>query len=197
MPATRGSWTLHQALLKRWIDSGADAALRGLWNPGKQAGFHCWNENEARPGTPFPYVVYQVGEPQSRFRTCGKDALTEIDYLTIGLQLECFGAGGGTGQDVSLTLTAAHVAMLNAHFASKGKTRTVAAGSLGGKPAAQLVAEIVALAFDNQALSVDDDSHVQTQRGPDFPVRQDDTHWSWVLRYSVQIEAEYLIAPIP
>lgn len=66
-PEIRGSWTIHEGIVERWTDAGMDAAVKALgqWaslSTSEKARFQALNDTESRPKTPFPYVVYQVGE---------------------------------------------------------------------------------------------------------------------------------------
>lgn len=65
-PQIRGSWTLHQGIVSKWTDSEMDEFIRGFdqWlTKANPTHYLPLNDTEARAETPFPYVVYEVGEP--------------------------------------------------------------------------------------------------------------------------------------
>ncbi len=176
MPATRGSWTIHEAVKNRWYTRGVDAAFRDIWNVEKDnQGFLTLNDTEARPGKqiansqqtvhPMPYCIFEHAAPIILgHSTGGAETLTEL--LTIGenpLELE------QQYQDVPIQFT----------LYSNTKQGAIAA------------AKIVAAAFDKALLDLTPDRQIDMLRDPDFGGRPDSRTWTWTLQYRVRIDAAY------
>jgi hypothetical protein len=64
-PAVRGSWTIHSGIVTRWTDADLDTWIKTFdqWLTASSPGSYLpLNDTEARAETPFPYVVYEVGD---------------------------------------------------------------------------------------------------------------------------------------
>ncbi len=162
MPVIRGSWTLHEALVERWEDAGLDAEFRALWPVATETRYNPLHDTEARPTPPGPYCVYDLPEPDVEGHDSGKQGNTENQQIRNPVEF--------------------HI------YAKSTSTRS-------GKSIARDLAKKVAAAFDPGnlfgPLPIRDDAHHTTQRGPDFPVRDGDKEWKWVLQYDFVLDAEY------
>lgn len=79
------------------------------------------------------------------------------------------------------------IMMVAVQFEIHAKT----SGSSTGKAIARDLAKEVAAAFDPGAgrLDISPDEHITTVRGPDFPIREGDTEWKWVLVFEITVDA--------
>ena len=163
MPFTRGSWTLHEALVERWEDAGLDDEFRALWPVPAETRYNPLHDTEARPTPPGPYCTYELPEGDIEGHDSGKQGNTENQQIRIPATFQI--------------------------YAKSTTTRS-------GKAIARDLAKKVAAAFDPGnifgALPILDDAHHTTQRQSDFPVREGDTEWKWVLQYDFVLDAEYL-----
>ncbi len=163
MPVTRGSWTLHAALIERWEDAELDIEFRAFWPVPTETRYNPLHDTEARPTPPGPYCVYDIAEGDIEGHDSGKQGDTENAMERIPVEF--------------------HV------YAKSSSTRS-------GKAIARDLARKVAAAFDPGnlfgALPILDDAHHTTHRGSDFPVRDGDKEWKWVLKYDFVLDAEYL-----
>lgn len=150
----RGSWEVDQAVFARFQDAALEDAFRSAWPEDDRDSEECaaWNDSEARPATPRPYLIFEKVGGLLAHRSSGKTGTTLQEVENVPIQF------------------------------------TIHAES---KPQAVEFCKLVADAFDNWPLDMQNDSHVQTQRGRDFGVRQADDHWIWVLPYTIQIDATY------
>ncbi len=69
--------------------------------------------------------------------------------------------------------------------------KTAADFSEDGKTIARDLAKLVVAAFDFAPLVMSDDAFIEIVRITDYPVREGDEEWMWVIRYEIWIDATY------
>lgn len=82
-----GNADLTQALLKSWRDSGLDNEFKSYWvDESKKTQFRVIHDTTASVGQPFPYCVFELGDPQTRMRTTGGHAdRRQREYRRVSL----------------------------------------------------------------------------------------------------------------
>jgi hypothetical protein len=82
-----GQWDLHQAVVTRWAAAGLDTLFENEWPAAKRTQYSALSDTKAKPDTPFPYCVYEIGEPQRLGHSTGVgDATTFKQYVKHQLQ---------------------------------------------------------------------------------------------------------------
>ncbi len=173
-PATRGSWSVHEAVSSRWYSKGIDAAFRDIWNTEKDSQqFLTLNDTEARPAKqigsgqqtvhPMPFCIFEHDTPIILGHSSG-GAATETEQLA------------GQNADVEQQYQDIPIQFVLYDFT---KERAIAA------------AKIVAAVFDKALLDVSPDRQIDMFRDPDFGARLDSRTWTWTLQYRVRIDATY------
>jgi len=66
-----GSADLHKAIAALWISSGLNALFLAKWAEADRSIYVTFNDAEAAPGTPFPYVVFEANPPSTQIRMSG------------------------------------------------------------------------------------------------------------------------------
>lgn len=85
--ATTGQWDLHQAVVTRWAAAGLDTLFEAEWPAAKRDLYSALSDTKAKPNTPWPYCVYEIGEPQPLGHSTGQgDATTYKQYVKHQLQ---------------------------------------------------------------------------------------------------------------
>ena len=99
MAATRGSWTVDEAVVSQWKAAGLDAAFRAQWVSPADTSYFPLHHEQAEPEPPGPYAVYTLGQPT---RVAGMSGLTSdeerelLDYpLTITIHAKTTGTTSG------------------------------------------------------------------------------------------------------
>jgi len=165
MVTTRGSWTLDEAITKRWDEDALEDEFKAEWRNTKDTNYPVLHDGEARPTPPGPYCVFEKDIPVILGHMSGADVIrsdTENQLQEIGFQFTIHAKSTATES---------------------------------GKVICIRLAKKVAAAFDpDRPLDFEDDYFVVAKRGPDFSAREGDTEWAWVLQYEATIDAEYLQA---
>ena len=86
MPATRGSWTLHEALICRWEDSNLDVEFRAFWPVSTETRYNPLHDTEARPTPPGPYCVYEIQEGTVEGHDSGVQGDTENQMIRVPVE---------------------------------------------------------------------------------------------------------------
>lgn len=160
MADVRGSWTVDEGIAARWKSSNLDAVFRAEWDAGND-GYLPLNDEEARPETPFPYCVYEKGEPDI------------VQHHT----------GAASGADHQ------QIQRIPVQFTIHAKSTASESGKQIAKRMA--VEVITAFDPGTDSLTMTPDCHIITYRGPDFDVRTGDEEWAWVILYDLLIDAAY------
>ena len=82
--ATRGSWTVDEAVVKHWKAEGLDEAFRDQWEDTVDDTYYPLNHERAEPEPPGPYASYTVADPVPVATMSGKSKDEErqlLDYL--------------------------------------------------------------------------------------------------------------------
>ena len=162
MPVTRGTWTLHEAIVCRWEDADLDDDFRSYWPVTTETRSSPLHDTEARPTPPGPYCVYEATEGNIDFHDSGTQPLAEGQQQTV---------------PVDFRIHAKNTATQSAKIICRDLAKKVAAaydpGNLFGP------------------LPIRDDAHFTTFRGADFSVREGDTEWMWVLQYEFVLDSAY------
>lgn len=164
----RGSWTIDEGVKRRWDEKSLDDRFREWWptdpTSADDSHYPVLHDEEARPTPPGPYCVYEKSEGSTQQRHSGKTSITENEILVVPVM-----------------------------FRIHAKSGMFSGGTRSGKDVAKELAKHVAVAFDQSAgpLDIAPDRHVKTLRQSDFDVREGDTEWVWVLRYDIEVDAEY------
>jgi len=157
--ATRGSWTVDEAVVAHWKEIGLDAAFRNEWDDSGDTTYHPLNHEMADPEPPGPYATYIIGDPIVVATMSGKTKAEERQLLDFPLTIQV--------------------------HAKNSSTAT-------GKARCRDLAKLIAAAFDpDQELAICDDSWVQTRREGDQAMRLGGTEWTWILRFTIQVDAAY------
>jgi len=162
MPETRGSWTLHEAVVCRWEDANLDITFRSYWPVTTETRYNPLHDTEARPTPPGPYCEYEINEGTIDGHNSGKAADEEGQYVRIPVE-----------------------------FRIHAKSTSTRSGKAIARDLAKKVAEAFDPGNLFGPLPIKDDAHHTTHRGTDFPIREGDTEWSWTLQYDIVLEAEY------
>jgi hypothetical protein len=88
----RGSWSVAEAVKKRWDSKSLEDQFRALW--GDKRDDPRWlalNDTEARPETPTPYCIYEQGESRPRTNMTGKTASTSQQIQDVPIQFTVYG----------------------------------------------------------------------------------------------------------
>jgi hypothetical protein len=145
------------------MDAKLNETFRNYWPDPLAVEYEPLNDGEARPVPPGPYCVYEKLPPSI------------VAHMS--------------GADVSRADTENQFQSILVQFRIHAKSTA----TKSGKTIAKELAEFVSEAFDpGNVLVMENDRHVNTIRGVDFPVREGDTEWAWVLQYDVRIDAAYL-----
>ena len=163
MTATRGSWTLDQAIVSRWAAAGLDAQFRDYWTDASYTQYPVLHDGDAIPaGAPGPYCVVQKLTPVPIGHDSGKTS------STVNQLQRC--------------LVRFHV-----------HAKTTTSLGLTGKAIAKALAMLVAAAYDWSygTLSLSPDTHVMTTRMGDYPMHEEQDEWVWVLEYQITIDCVY------
>lgn len=162
-PATRGSWTLDEAVALIWDTAGLDTIFRNEWPVASKLStkYQPLNDGFARPVPPGPYCVFEKMIPFVR------------NHMT--------GVGGGRREN--------QFQQILIQFSIHAKSTATESG----KSICVRLADRVAEAYDPDTVpwEMEDDSLVSVKRGPDFHTREGNDEWVWVLQYDVMIDAEY------
>jgi len=85
--AVTGQWDLHAAVVTRWAAAGLDTLFENEWPAAKRDRYSALSDTKAKPDTPFPYCVYEIGEPQKLGHSTGEnDPTTFNQYVKHQLQ---------------------------------------------------------------------------------------------------------------
>jgi hypothetical protein len=86
--AIRGDWLVSEGIAKRWKDADLDAAIRAYWTADKRDVYEPLNDTEARPETPFPYVVLEIAPADVTARSGTAEATdgTQEHYEDVEVQ---------------------------------------------------------------------------------------------------------------
>lgn len=158
----RGRWLVDEGVATRWDQAGLDNIIKGYWPNAKKSRYPAVHDEQARPGTPHPYVVYESAEPIVLGHSTGGDAgHKEQQYQDVPIQFRVHAKGTNTQS---------------------------------GKSIAKEVAIAIKLAFDpgNDFLQLSPDCHLCTLADGDFPIREGDEEWVWVVQYRIRLDATYL-----
>lgn len=82
--ATRGSWTVDEAVVRHWKEQGLDAVFRDEWVSSVDDTYYPLNHEQAEPEPPGPYATYVIADPVRVATMSGKDTSEErqlLDYL--------------------------------------------------------------------------------------------------------------------
>ena len=95
MPNPRGSWTLAEAIKKRWYAANLDVQFRRHWPLPATDQWLTFNDTEARPAGPNaphprPYCIFEQGIPIIRGHMTGRDSQTEIQHQDVPVQFTIF-----------------------------------------------------------------------------------------------------------
>ena len=69
-----GQADFTKGVVALWRSSGLDAKFSSLWDESasRTGEFRVLSDSEAAPGTPFPYCVFEISEPQTTSKSSGK-----------------------------------------------------------------------------------------------------------------------------
>jgi len=152
----QGNWSVPIAIVKLWQASSIDEQVHAVWQENDSSidtrEFNVLNDTEARAGTPWPYVVFEMGvNPVRDFSDSGGEADTRREVIDVPFE-----------------------------FRTHAKT----------KPDAASWAKRIVETFTRHAIAehMVGDKLVNMQQLPDFPVREGDTEWSWVVPYLIKVD---------
>ena len=80
MVATRGAWTLHEAIVNRWDDDNVDADFKVYWPDDTEIRYPVLNDEMAPANPPGPYCVYEVQPQNNITHMTGKTKTTELQF---------------------------------------------------------------------------------------------------------------------
>lgn len=158
--ATRGSWTVDEAVVAHWKDAGLDDSFRNEWGDNQgDTTYHPLNHETADPEPPGPYATYVIGDPVRVANMSGKTKSEERQLLDYPVTFQVHAKSSST---------------------ATGKTR------------ARDLAKLIASVFDPEnEITICDDAWVQTRREGDQAMRLGDDEWTWILRFTIQVDAAY------
>ena len=166
IPATRGSWTLDEAIAIRWEEAELDVVIRNEWPESDRllTKYQPLNDSFAEPTPPGPYVVYEKSIPIIRNHMSGHTAAqreNQLQQILVAFRIHARSTATESAKSVCIRL-----------------------------------AKKVAEAFDpdTSPWEMYDDSIASVTREADFHTREGVDEWVWVLQYTVMIDAEYLQA---
>lgn len=88
----RGSWSLTEAVVTRWTESGLDGKFTATWPAASVGQYSALNDDEARPGTPLPYCVLEQ-PPDGRLGGDSGTGGSAKEYRDIRFTLTIFANG--------------------------------------------------------------------------------------------------------
>ena len=87
MTATRGSWTVDEAVVAHWKAEGLDEAFRAYWTDVNDTSYFPLHHEKAEPEPPGPYAVYTLSEPQRVAGMSGLESGEERELLDYQLMI--------------------------------------------------------------------------------------------------------------
>lgn len=159
---SRGSWLLDDAIAKRWDESGLNEVVITYRERTSSLPPLC--NNEARPNTPHPYVVYErLNLPIIDGHSTGSIVNHQQQYQSISIQFRIH-AKPVTGK--SETQVAREIALaIRPHFDP-----------------------------ESEPLEMLPDTHIQTIPDGDYSMREGDDEEILVLPYLIQVDATYRLS---
>lgn len=93
-----GSWHIDKGIARKWKDAGLNEFVKNYWpdDPKKKRRFLALNDGEARPNTPFPYVVYEAFASTNEGTSSGAIPGVQQEYRSVLVQFRCHGKDTGS-----------------------------------------------------------------------------------------------------
>ena len=161
-----GSWSIDNGVHRRWRDSGIGEHFKKYWPDPASTAYNPWNDSEARPKTPLPFVVYEKGVSVKQGESTGSqcEQTVKVEYWRVPITFRI--------------------------HAATPKPDRVGYG-LTGKQIAEELAKLIVATYQDSAGRLDlddDDRHIQTHIGEDHHVREDDDVWLWIIQLDIDLE---------
>ena len=154
---------LHKAVTNRWIASHLDDVFNGFWSESNVDQFPVLHDQEAGPGQPFPYCVFQQeqGTTISKMsRTAaGRYEIREVPW-DFRVHARAFSGDERSAKEIASALVEEICKVFGGHPTS----------SPGD-------------------FSLDNGSIIQSTYLSDYGVRTGDDEYQWIIKYSFLIDA--------
>lgn len=158
-----GSTDLHKAIVAAWDAANLDDEFNDVWSSDEQARYPALHQDEATPGQPFPYCVYEMPAGSIVARMTGHSA----------------------GERHVIKDTPLHFRIYTKQIAGDSQTSKERGAELsekvmetfGGHPT-----------VSPDEITLDNGSHLITQYQTDYPVRMGDEEYQWNIDYTVKTD---------
>ena len=153
---------LHKAIISLWSSSGLDATFEALWPSGTETSqFQTIHEQEASPGHPWPYAVFDQMSVSVADRMSSGSNRKEIRDTTFALNVYAREITGDSRSAKAIAATLAEEVMK--YF--------------GGHPTES-----------PSDLTLDSGAHLITQYMDDYGDRIGDEEYRWMIVYSIKTD---------
>lgn len=151
---------LHKAIYELWEDQGLNAVFTNYWDS-DVGSYLVLNEGEAAAKTPLPYCVYVQETPDVDSRMSGKEINEKQQIINVPFEFIVYAKQNSNRSAKELCAELVHAVM------------KVFGGSRQPSPVLP---------------QMDNGKCIQVQYISDTPIREDDTIYSWHIRYSFKID---------
>lgn len=94
--ATRGSWTVDEAVVRHWKAEGLDEAFRDEWDDSTDDTYFPLHHETAEPEPPGPYATYTIADPIRVANMSGLDTDEERQLLDYLVTIQVYAKSNGT-----------------------------------------------------------------------------------------------------
>jgi hypothetical protein len=162
-----GSADVHKAIAAHWISSGLNALFLEMWDEADRTKYTAFNDAEAAPGTPFPYVVFAAERPsvQIRMSSRGKQK-RHINDQTWTFEVYAVPADGKSAKQVAAELGEEILKVFGGHPENEPST---------------------------DEMELDNGNVLLVQYQTDHFERQSDEVWKWFVEYKIKTDTPVMV----
>ena len=151
---------LHRAIYQLWLANGLDSAFTDYWESGVGE-FLAYNEMEAAPGTPMPYVIYEAEKGSVSARMSGHSSNEKHEFRDVSwtFMVHARQMGEDSGKDIAHSLAQSIMAVFGGHPTVVPQLPVLETGKM-----------------------------LQVQYQSDWGMRTGDKEYSWNIQYAMRID---------
>lgn len=158
--------SLHKAIAANWSTHGLDHAFKQLWAVADRTRYPSLHDGDATPGQPFPYCVFEQQEPTVESRSSGKGSGANRMEISYPILFHVYAAKNAEDSRSAKELAATLAESLMWVF--------------GGHPS-----------FTPKVLTLENADHISTKYINDYPVREGDSEFRWIVEYLFRIDVPF------
>lgn len=152
---------IHEAVAAAWIAWGLDDLFKSYWSDADKLTYPTLNENEATPGQPHPYCVYEMPANVVENRMTGRVHNQQLQIRNNPLLFHVFARPFGSGSAKEIAANLADRIMQD----------------FGGHPTAQ-----------PKEMTLSNGGVILQQYQDDYSLREGDNEYSWTIEYNIKAD---------